>query len=143
MENFKNSSPSRPLPPSFRPSFREAISRAREQVDADTLPNGKDYDEIYAIIAEVFMMSAEHPIRISGEWLDGYMVKEVFSELTREHVEMVIDEFKRLTSEIRNTKAYLRTSLYNSVFSLSTHYTNKVNHDFAHYYDRANNDKKG
>lgn len=127
MEKFKNSSPSRPFHPSLRPSFREAISRAREQVEADTLPKSAIYDEIYAIIAEVFMMSAEHPIRISGEWLDGYMVKEVFLELTREHVEMVADEFERLTSEIRNTKAYLRTSLYNAVFSLNSHYRNLVN----------------
>lgn len=118
------------LNPSLRPSFREAISRAERQIDADCISGDKEMiHEICAIIAEVYMMNPDNPVRISGEWLDGYLVKEVFSELTQMHAEAVLGEFERLTSEIRNKKAYLRTSLYNSVFSLSAHYTNKVNHD--------------
>ena len=81
------------------------------------------------IMAEVYMMDPDKPIRISGEWLDGHVVQQVFGELTRAHVEMVIGEFCRLTIDVRNKKAYLRTALYNSVFSIEAHYTNRVNHD--------------
>ena len=76
-------------------------------------------------------MNPAGPIRISGEWLDGYVVQQVFSELTYGHVSAVIEEFKRLTVDVRNKKAYLRTSLYNSVFTLNAHYTNRVNYDLA------------
>ena len=88
-------------PPS-RPSFRSAISRAERQVEYRIiLHDGRLAPalahEICMIMAEVYMMNPEHPIRISGEWLDGHVVQQVFGELTRDHVEMVIEEFCRLT----------------------------------------------
>jgi hypothetical protein len=119
---------------SLRPSFREAISRAERQVERDAIVSDRVASpelvrEICMIIAEVYMMDPSGPIRISGEWLDGHVVQQVFGELTREHVQMVAGEFCRLTNDIRNKKAYLRTALYNSVFSIEAHYTNRVNHD--------------
>lgn len=119
---------------SLRPSFREAISRAERQVEykamvLDGMVSPELAHEICAVIAEVYMFSPDRQIRISGEWLDGYMVQEIFGELTREHAEMVMTEFCRLVIDVRNKKAYLRTALYNSVFTLEAHYTNRVNHD--------------
>ena len=119
-----------------RPSFREAISRAERQVDYEAICYDSPSDraiahELCAIIAEVYMMNPDGPIRISGEWMDGYMVQQVFAELDDQHVRAVIEEFGRLTADIRNKKAYLRTSLYNSVFTLSAHYTNRVNYDLS------------
>ena len=110
---------------SLRPSFREAMEIIRHDREID--PGlGR---ELCMIMAEVYMMDSEKPIRISGEWMDGHVVQQVFAELRRDHVVMVADEFCRLTSDIRNKKAYLRTALYNSVFSIDAHYTNRVNHD--------------
>lgn len=116
---------------SLRPSFREAISRAERQIGWREISTRDKVlaHEICAIIAEVYMMAPDKPIRISGEWLDGFIVQEVFREVTMEHAEAVIEEFKRVTENIVNKKAYLRTMLYNSVFSLDAHYTNRVNHD--------------
>ena len=121
---------------SIRPSFREAMRRAERQVEYDIMLGSKMIPsglarEVCMIIAEVYLMDPDKPIRISGEWLDGHVVQEVFGELTYEHVVMVIDEFCRLAIDVRNKKAYLRTSLYNSVFSFDAHYTNRVNHDLA------------
>lgn len=121
---------------SIRPSFREAMRRAERQVEYDIMlgskmiPSGLAW-EVCMIIAEVYLMDPDKPIRISGEWIDGHVVQEVFGELTYEHVVMVIDEFCRLAIDVRNKKAYLRTSLYNSVFSFDAHYTNRVNYDLA------------
>ena len=119
---------------SLRPSFREAICRAERQVERDDILCDRAVDpgllrEICMIMAEVYMMDPDKPIRISGEWLDGHVVQQVFYEIEREHVQMVAGEFCRLTNDIRNKKAYLRTALYNSVFSIEAHYTNRVNHD--------------
>ena len=124
------------ITPSVRPSFREAICRAERQINKSDILIDRRLDaglvrEVCMIIAEVYMMDPARPIRISGEWLDGYVVQEIFGELGRFHIEAVIDEFCRLAIDVRNKKAYLRTALYNIVFTLDAHYTNRVNHDMA------------
>ena len=132
MSGFEN----RSVPPSFRPSFKDAIKRAEEQVEYDVIVHDKRISpelahEACKIIAEVYLMDPERPIRISGEWLDGYVAQEVFREITRDHVETVVSEFCRLVIDVKNKKAYLRTALYNSVFSIDAHYRNRVNYDFS------------
>ena len=131
--DFRREDPTSSVRP-LRPSFRSAISRAERQVEYDALISREKMPralvkEACMIIAEVYMMDPDKPIRVSGEWLDGHVVQEVFSELTSEHVATVIEEFCRLVCDIRNKKAYIRTALYNSVFSIESHYTNRVNHD--------------
>lgn len=121
---------------SLRPSFREAICRAERQVERDAILQDRAADqgllrEVCMIMAEVYMMDSDKPIRISGEWLDGYVVQQIFSELTRDHVVMVIEEFCRLCCDVRNKKMYLRTALYNSVFSIEAHYRNRVRYDLG------------
>ena len=121
---------------SLRPSFREAISRAERQVGyremlqrSDKLGYQFDMEivhELCAIMAEVYMMSPDQKIRISGEWLEVERVQSVFEELTGEHLEKVVENFSRQEIEIKNKKAYLRTMLYNSVFSLCADYRNDV-----------------
>ena len=129
---------------SLRPSFREALRLAKEQVKlADTaraLQSAGEREiaeELCKIIAEVYMMRDDKPIRISGEWLDGYIVKEVFREINEESFLAVIEGFGRLSDEIKNVKAYLRTMLYNSVFSIEAQYSNRVRHDLAHFSGRG------
>ena len=116
--------------PPLRPSFREALSRAKEQLEFPEMYDKIERPgllELIYVIAEVYLMSPDRPIRISGEWLDGYAVQEVFSMIERDHLIMVKDEFERIDGEIKNKKAYLRTMLYNSVFSFEAHYTNLFN----------------
>lgn len=123
-------------PPS-RPSFSEAISRAERQVsywemraESDKLAHQLNMDlvhELCAIMAEVYMMSPDRQIRISGEMLEVYIVQQVFGELTQEHVRQVVSDFSRLCYEITNKKAYLRAMLYNSVFSLQASVRNESN----------------
>lgn len=83
------------------------------------------------IIAEVYLMSPDTPLYISGEKLDGYIVQEVFREITASHAELVIRSFNSAAYLVRNKKLYLRTALYNSVFELEAHYANLVSHDRA------------
>lgn len=114
--------------PSLRPSFRSAISRAERQVGySEYFGQGKRVGdqmerelvhEICAIIAEAYMMDPARQMRISGEWLDVYVVQEVFGQITYEHVIQVLGDFSKLCCDIKNKKAYLRAMLYNSVFTL-------------------------
>lgn len=81
--------------------------------------------ELCAIMAEAYMMDPAGKIRISGEWLDVYIVQQVFGEVTEEHIGQVVNDFNRVCCEIKNKKAYLRAMLYNSVFSLQASVRNE------------------
>jgi hypothetical protein len=121
MKDFKNCGGEPVGSPSLRPSFREAISRAEGQVEFRCYKGGgleKLAHELCCIMAEIYMMDPSGKVRISGEWLDTYVVQEVFGEITNSHLELVISDFSRLCIDIQNKKAYLRTMLYNSVFTL-------------------------
>lgn len=103
-----------------RPSFREAVSRAEAQIEINAIePHLRaQARELCFIIAEVYLMKSDAQIKISGEELDGYLVQQIFSEITADHIMLVIQNFNRNTNLIKNKKAYLRASLYNSVFEL-------------------------
>ncbi len=116
-----------------RPSFRDAIRHAEAQIEIQSFDERDlaQAHEICAIMAEISLMRMDIPVRIAGEPLDSTLVKQVFEEITAEHVQLVIRNFNGVTGLIRNKRAYLRTALYNSVFELESHYKNLVNHDFA------------
>ena len=121
MKDFKNCGGESVGSPSLRPSFREAISRAEGQVSYGAFassPMKRLVHELCCIMAEIYMMDPCGKVRISGEWLDTYLVQEVFGEITHENVAVVCAEFSRLCCDVQNKKAYLRTMLYNSVFTL-------------------------
>lgn len=126
-----------------RLGFGEALRKAKEQVafgerfatwlalgGDDVLKRGAGIrhgvesariaEELCKVMAEVYMMSSALQIRISGEMLEADMVKAVFEEITAEHIKAVAEEYMKARGAVRNPKAYLRTVLYNSVFSLSS-----------------------
>ena len=111
---------------SVRPSFREAFRRAANQTELH-LASDEERDalrELCYLIAEIYVISDTSPIRIGEELLDGSLVREVFEELTIEHLRLVHGNFLKQPTVIRNKRAYLRTSLYHAVFELEAHYEN-------------------
>ena len=116
-------------PVSSRLSFREALSKARAQINIDCFSEAdKDFaNEIIFNIAEVYMLWDSSPVKIAGEQIDGYILKQVFEELHEEHVKLVIDNFSRIDYYVNYKKAYIRTALYNSVFEYTAHFENLVN----------------
>lgn len=87
--------------------------------------------ELCYIIAEVYIIDPESKIKVSDEYLDAYLVQEIFRELDFNHLELVLDNFNEKTDLVKNKRAYLRTALYNSVFEIESHYTNLVKHDMG------------
>ena len=123
--------PSRPV--SSRMTLGEALERAREQIEIEAFSLGERNfaEELAMIMAEVYLMDPASRIRVGGENLDGHLVREVFGALSHEHVALVMHNFRSLTATVKNKKAYLRTSLYQSVFEWEAHYINRVNHDLG------------
>ena len=109
-----------------RPSFREAYRRAAEQAELSCADEGERafLRELCYIIAEVYIMRPDAKVYIAGEVSDAYLVQEIFGELTIEHLRMVHEGLKRQIAPVKNKRAYLRASLYNSVFELEAHYEN-------------------
>ncbi|MBQ2735518.1 MAG: hypothetical protein IJF33_06765, partial [Clostridia bacterium] len=117
-----------------RPSFREAFRRAALQVglyESATNSEREHFRELCYIIAEIYVHDPDSRIKIADEYLEAHLVQEIFGELTMDHLRLVYRNLKAQTRLIKNKHAYLRASLYHSVFELEAHYANLVNHDLA------------
>ena len=116
-----------------RLSFREAIEKVQLQVQLRCFkPQDKEFvKEIQMNIAEVYMLGDDAPVRIAGDQLDGFIVKQVFEQIREEHVQLVIDNYSKVEYIVNYKKSYIRTALYNAVFEYEAHFTNLVRHDLG------------
>ena len=105
----------------------------REQIDYDVLVtpfNRTQVDELVEIMVEVAMNRGK-TIKVGrdAEYPIDY-VRKRFQQITREHIEKVLDGIKENTTRVYNTKAYLLAALFNVVSTIDNHYAMLVNHDF-------------
>ena len=112
-------------------SFLETLSAVEKRVCFDCFrredkPQAK---EICLIIAEIERLPDHYDVQIAGEKLPAEMVREIFRMAEHEHIELVIENFKKEMRTITFKKSYLRTAIYNSIFELESHYINQVNAD--------------
>ena len=104
----------------------------REQIGYDYLLtdcNRPALDELVEIMLEV-ALNRSQTIRLGreAEYPTAY-VQDRFRRITAEHIEKVMDGIRENTTRVWNTKAYLMSSLFNSVSTTSNHYAMLVNHD--------------
>jgi hypothetical protein len=85
------------------------------------------YRELVKIVAEVMELPAATLINIEGTPMQVSMVKEVYLNLTSEHLQSVCEEFNRISYYVKSKKTYLRAMLYNEVFEYEATITNDVN----------------
>jgi hypothetical protein len=85
------------------------------------------YKELCLVIAEVLVLNPNTFVKINGSNMSTHLVREVYSQLRNEHVRLVFDSFRNVSTHIYNKRAYLRTSLYNAVFEIESHYINDIN----------------
>lgn len=111
-----------------RPSFREAVREAARQIEIECFDEAdKQFArEICFAIAEIYISRDDWTFYVDGEPVDAFMAREVFRELTAEHVRMVIRNFRKVAKQIQNKRAYLRTALYNAVFEMEADVQNTV-----------------
>lgn len=110
-------------------AFQRYLVDAEEQLSTASFVNDRkfpQYREIARIVAEVYMLSGNLKINVDGRELSASAVKDVFRNLTADHVTFVIEKFSSLDYEVRNTKSFLRTMLYDSVFELESSISKEV-----------------
>lgn len=86
----------------------------------------QDVDEIIELMLTV-VTSNKKTVRINSEEISIELVKSQFLRLTYEHIEYVLECFRENTTEIKNIRAYLLTSLYNAPMTIKKYYKSKVN----------------
>ena len=113
-----------------RPSFADTLNQVMQQVEyhcfADLRFRRIDplFKELCFIISEVFFIYSDSLIKVNGSDLPASLVQEVYSLLRNEHLRLVFTNFHDVSNRVYNKKAYLRTSLYNSVFEIQAHFAN-------------------
>ena len=87
-------------------------------------------DEIVEIMVDV-ICSREPYIRINKQDYPYEMVKDRFLKLNSSHIEYIYDSLKNNSSDVRNIRAFLITTIYRSYETADNWYKAKVNHDMA------------
>lgn len=114
--------------------IQDVRERIKHQIEYDWLREQfrqEQVDELLEIMVEVAMNRSD-TIRIGRDAAyPTQYVQERFQKITAMHVERVLDGIADNRTQVRNTKAYLLTSLFNSVSTIDNHYTMQYNHDFG------------
>lgn len=110
-----------------RENYLELI---RENIEYDCFDKGEQekVDELVEIMLDV-VCSSQSTVRVHGEDLPHEVVKSRFLKINHEHIEYVLLSLKRNTSDVKNIRAYLITTLYNAPTTIDSYYTALVNHD--------------
>ena len=85
-------------------------------------------DEIVAIVAEFLSMPRETAL-IGGVKYPYQYVRDRFLLLDDAHIRYVLECFRKNTTEVRNIKAYLLSSMLNATNTIDLYYQAKAQHD--------------
>lgn len=102
----------------------------RENIEYDCFSEDEQekVDELVEIMVDV-VCSSQSTVRVHGEDLPHEVVKSRFLKLTHGHIEYVLLALKKNTSDVRNIRSYLITTLYNAPSTMDNYFTALVNHD--------------
>ena len=116
----------------------------KENIDYDFLvseydhpqrhPSGSkaELDELVAVMVDA-ICSTKPMLNVNGEQLPQAIVAGQMLKLDSEHITYVLDCLAKNTSEIRNMKSYLLTSLYNAPMTASSQIHANFRKDFPQY----------
>ena len=109
----------------------------REHLYIDDLKQSYPYDhgridEILDLLVDTVCSTAK-TIRCAGEDRPAEVVKSRFMKLDYGHIQYVLDCNHDNTTEVRNIKAYMLTTLYNASMTIDHYYQTKVGHDLYGY----------
>jgi hypothetical protein len=114
--------------------MREYREILKENIAYDILC--EDMPRRTGIIGEILELmldtvcSAKKTIRISGEDKPSEAVKSRMLKLDDSHIRYVLECLDKNTTDVRNIKSYLLTTLYNAPVTIDNYYKSRVNHDF-------------
>lgn len=105
----------------------------KEQIEYDILAeryNPDTLNEIVLLMSDVLSGCSE-TVHIGGCDYAREVVCSRFLKLSCEHISYVLDHMEKNTSDVRNIRAYLLTSLYNAPATMDHYYQSAVNHDLC------------
>ena len=110
--------------------YREIL---KENIEYDCLCDDHrhsrdEIEEILELMLETFC-STKKTIRIGGDDKPSEVVKSRMMKLDQFHIEYVLDALGKNTTEVRNIKNYLLTTLYNAPGTIGNYYKQRVQHD--------------
>lgn len=110
-----------------RSNYLELI---RENIEYDCFEEKEQeqVDELVEIMLDV-VCSTKETIRVNKEDVPHEVVKSRFLKLTYEHIDYVLLALKRNTSDVKNIRAFLITTLYNAPTTMDAFIKSLVNHD--------------
>ena len=85
-------------------------------------------DEMVELMVEA-ACSRRESIRVAGNYFPQAVVKSRLLKLDDGHIRFVFDCLNHNTTQVRNIKQYLLTTLYNAPVTIGNHYAAQVNHD--------------
>ncbi|MBQ9695806.1 MAG: replication initiator protein A [Oscillospiraceae bacterium] len=124
------------------PSDADTMERYREQIKenidydwfaecyADKEKIGGSQEELDGIVEIITECACStQPIRVHGQPMAAEVVKSRLMKIGSEHIQYVFDCLARVTTKIRNIKAYLITALYNAPTTIDSYYSTLVRHN--------------
>jgi hypothetical protein len=102
----------------------------KKNIDYDIIIEryGAWLDEIVLIMTDV-VCSRSPTIRINKQDYPTDVVKSRFLKITSQHIEYIHDSIKDNTSNVRNIRAFLITTIYNSLETIDNFYTANLTAD--------------
>ena len=115
-------------------SYNIYLEIIRENIDYETLCQQHKYhiqeiDEIVEIMLEA-VCTDKKTIRINRDEVPSALVKSKMLKMDFTHIEYVLECLGKNTTDIRNIKSYLLTTIYNAPNTIGSYYRAAVNHDF-------------
>lgn len=103
----------------------------KQNIDYDNITNNYDItwlNEIVALMVDV-ICSPEPTIRVNKQDYPQEIVKSRFLKINSSHIEYIYFALQENTSNVRNIRAFLITTIYRSFETVGNWYQAKVNYD--------------
>lgn len=107
----------------------------KENISYDLLIKEHPYDrqvieQLMELIVDT-VSTSRGVIRVARDDVPAEVVRSRMMKLDSEHILYVIETLQENTSQIKNIKQYMLTSLYNAPLTIDSYYVARVNHDMA------------
>ena len=109
--------------------------KIKHNIEYDHLVNQYPYDiesidEIVGLMVDTVCSNREY-IAVSGDQKPQIAVKERLMMLRSDHITYCLQSLRENTTNVRNVRQYLLTTLYNASLTISNYYSLKVAHDMS------------
>lgn len=89
------------------------------------------FGELYGVVCST-LRAGKATVRVGGAELPYGHVRDRLLKLTGAHLEYVAGCMRKVTSKVRNVRAYMLTALYNALDTMGHYYQLEVQHDLLY-----------